>query len=70
VAYRGRVRLTRFRQMMTDEFGPQRAGALATDHVFAELGGRTVDQALEGGTDPKEVWRVVCATFDVPPERR
>jgi hypothetical protein len=70
LAYRGRVRLTHFRQLMADEFGPVRAASLATDHVFAEFDGRTVDQALEAGYDPREVWRVVCRTFDVPPERR
>ena len=64
------MRLTRFRELMADEFGSVRAGSLATDHVFGELGGRTVEQALEAGEDPKEVWRVVCRTFDVPPERR
>lgn len=70
LTYRGRVRLTHFRRLMTDEFGPVRAGSLASDHVFAELGGRTVEQALDAGVDPREVWRVVCRTFDVPPERR
>lgn len=70
MSYRGGVRLTHFRQLMADEFGSVRAGSLATDHVFGELGGRTVEQALEAGEDPKEVWRVVCRTFDVPPERR
>ena len=64
------VRLTHFRQLMAEEFGSIRAGSLAADHVFAELGGQTVDQALEAGINPKEIWRVVCANFEVPPERR
>jgi hypothetical protein len=64
------VRLTHFRERMAEEFGPIRAASLATDHVFAELDGQTVNEALEAGWDPKEVWRVVCAAFDVPPERR
>ncbi len=55
---------------MAEEFGPVRADSLARDHVFAELGGRTVQAALDAGVDPKDVWRVVCAAFDVPPERR
>jgi hypothetical protein len=55
---------------MADEFGSVRSGSLAADHVFGELGGRTIEQALEAGEDPKEVWRVVCRAFDVPPERR
>lgn len=70
VSYRDGVRLTHFRQLMADEFGSVRSGSLATDHVFGELGGRTIEQALEAGEDPKEVWRVVCRAFDVPPERR
>lgn len=55
---------------MSDEFGSVRASSLATDHVFAELDGQTVNQALEAGRDPREIWRVVCAAYDVPPERR
>lgn len=64
------VRLTHFRELMAEEFGALRAGALARDHVFAELGDRTVEDALEAGIDPREVWRVVCETFDVPRDRR
>lgn len=64
------VRLTRFWELMADEFGPVRAASLAADHAFADLGDRTVDQALEAGVDPKEVWRAVCEAFDVPRERR
>ncbi|MDQ3600163.1 MAG: DUF3046 domain-containing protein, partial [Actinomycetota bacterium] len=62
--------LTHFRQRMEEEFGPARASALAQDHVFAQLGGRTVDDALEAGMPAKQVWSVVCGVFDVPPERR
>ncbi|HKR51064.1 MAG TPA: DUF3046 domain-containing protein [Pseudonocardiaceae bacterium] len=64
------MRITHFRQRMDEEFGPVRAAALAQDHVFAELGGRTVDGALEAGVDTKRVWAAVCAAFDVPEERR
>ncbi len=55
---------------MEGEFGPIRAGSLARDHVFAELGGRTVEQAIENGVDPKKVWRAVCEAYDVPAQRR
>jgi hypothetical protein len=64
------VRLTQFRQLMADEFGSPRASSLAVDHVFTGLGGRTVNEALEAGEDPKDVWRVVCGELGVPPERR
>lgn len=55
---------------MDDEFGPVRAASLSRDHVFADLGGRTVQDALKAGVDPREVWRAVCDAFDVPPSRR
>ncbi len=64
------MRLTHFRQQMAEEFGRIRAEMIARDHVFSEFGGRTVDQALDAGYDPKQVWRAVCDAFDVPPERR
>ena len=64
------VRLTQFRTLMEDEFGRVRAASLARDHVFADLGGRSVEQALEAGIDPRTVWRAVCDAFDVPVSRR
>ncbi|MDT0351064.1 DUF3046 domain-containing protein [Pseudonocardia charpentierae] len=64
------MRLTQFRDLMNDEFGPARAAALTRDHVFAELGDRTVEQALEAGIPPRKVWRVVCEVYEVPVARR
>jgi hypothetical protein len=64
------VRLTYFRELMEGEFGVARAAAVARDHVFSELGGLTVEQALEQGIDPREVWLAVCDAYDVPPARR
>ncbi|MGI5129154.1 DUF3046 domain-containing protein [Pseudonocardia sp. CA-107938] len=64
------MRLTHFRDLMETEFGPARAAAVARDHVFAQLGDRTVEQALEFGIDPREVWKAVCEVYDVPPARR
>ena len=55
---------------MDEEFGPVRAAALAHDHVFSELGGHTVDGALEAGLDIKRVWAAVCTAFEVHEERR
>jgi hypothetical protein len=64
------MRTTVFRNLMAKEFGEVRADMLARDHVFSSLGGRTIDQALEAGLHPKEIWRAVCDAFEVPPERR
>ncbi len=64
------VRLTQFRELMDEEFGPVRAAAVSRDHVLADLGGRTVEEALEAGIDARRVWRAVCDAYDVPPVRR
>jgi hypothetical protein len=64
------MRITVFRKLMAQEFGEVRADMMARDHVFSSLGGRTVDQALEVGMEPKAIWRAVCEAFEVPPERR
>lgn len=64
------VRLSHFRQLMEGEFGSVRATSLARDHVFAELGGQTVERAIESGTDLRRIWRAVCEAYEVPPARR
>ena len=60
------MRLSEFWERMRAQFGDAYAASVAKDHVFAELGGRTVEQALADGQDAKTVWRAVCAEFDVP----
>ena len=68
--YRGGVRLTQFRELMTEEFGAARASALSRDHVLADLGDRTVEEAVKAGIDPRRIWRAVCDAYDVPTARR
>lgn len=64
------VRVTYFRELMDGEFGAARAASVSRDHVFGDLGGRTVEQALEAGFEPREVWAAVCDAYDVPAARR
>jgi hypothetical protein len=64
------VRLTVFWEKMQAQFGDVYAASVAKDHVLAGLGGRTVDQALAEGVDPKVVWRAVCEAFEVPERSR
>ncbi|MGH3377491.1 MAG: DUF3046 domain-containing protein [Actinoallomurus sp.] len=60
------MRLTVFWVRMNEQFGDGYAESVAKDYVLAELGGRTIDQALADGVAVKAVWQAVCATFDVP----
>ncbi|AXB48562.1 DUF3046 domain-containing protein [Amycolatopsis albispora] len=64
------MRITVFRRLMADEFGPARAETLSKDHQFSGLGGRTVEQALAAGVPAKEIWQEVCVAFEIPAERR
>ena len=64
------VRLTEFRTLVHAEFGRLRGDAIVADHTLLVLGGRTPTAAIEGGVDPREVWRALCAEFDVPSERQ
>lgn len=54
---------------MHTEFGEARGDTLLNDHVILALGGRTGAAAIEAGVDPREVWRALCAEFDVPRSR-
>ncbi|MGK8491118.1 DUF3046 domain-containing protein [Nocardia asiatica] len=63
------MRLTEFQELLHTEFGVARGDALLTDHVIPALGGRTGADAIEAGTDPRDVWRALCAEFDVPRAR-
>jgi DUF3046 family protein len=64
------VRLTVFWERMRAQFGDSYAGSVAKDYVLAGLGGRTVDQALADGLEPKVVWHAICEAFDVPDRLR
>lgn len=55
---------------MDDEFGRAYARSLASRLVMAAVGDRTVDEALEVGVPPREVWAAVCEATDVPESRR
>jgi hypothetical protein len=64
------VRLTAFWERMNAQFGAGYADSVARDYVFANLGERTITQALADGEDAKTVWRAVCETFQVPERLR
>ncbi len=66
----GRVRLTEFWRRMNHHLGDTYARTWAHDHVLADLGGRTVVQALDAGWDAKDVWRAVWRHLELPASER
>ena len=64
------MRLTDFWNRMDRKFGDTYAQSFASDMVLAELGSRTVRQALADGDDVKGIWRAVCEATLAPLSER
>lgn len=60
------VRLTEFHERVVLRFGTTYGSSVLADHVLTGFGGRTADQAIEAGIEPRDVWRALCVDFDVP----
>lgn len=60
------MRLTEFHELVEAQFGPVRGASMLVDHALTRFGGRTAAQAIEAGVEPRDVWRALCADFDVP----
>lgn len=55
---------------MERHLGGGYAQVWADQQVLAELGGRTVSEALDAGDAPKTVWRAVWSSLGLPPAER
>ena len=64
------MRHTEFWARMEHALGPAYAHSWAQRYVIAALGGRTAEEALAAGYDPKEVWRAVHAALELPARDR
>lgn len=64
------MRHTEFWSRMDAALGPTYAHAWASQQVIGGLGGRTVQEALDAGIPPQEVWREVWGVLDLPPSQR
>jgi hypothetical protein len=54
---------------MNERFGEAYAQSLARDYRLPTLG-KTADEAFRNGVETKDVWRAVCAEFDMPAHLR
>ena len=57
------MRLTDFWERLEQVFGRGYAQSVAHDLVIAQLGGRTIEQALAAGVETVVVWRAVVAAY-------
>ena len=64
------MRLQDFWSRLSDHFGPMRADAVARDHVFSSLGGRSAVEAIDAGLPVRRVWLAICEEYEVPQKLR
>jgi Protein of unknown function (DUF3046) len=57
------MRLTEFWTRLDESFGASYARSLAADQSFAELGDRTIDQAIAHGIDTATIWRAIVTAY-------
>jgi hypothetical protein len=54
---------------MSERFGATYAESVARDYRLPQLGA-TANEALAAGVEAKDVWRAVCAEFEMPSHLR
>ena len=64
------MRNREFWQLVDEVFGSAQGRALARELVLADLGGRTVVEALDAGTEPRTAWHALCDAMEVPESGR
>ena len=55
--------MTDFWGRLEQAFGRSYTRSIAADHSFAELGDRTIDEAIAHGIDTATIWRAVVAAY-------
>ncbi len=56
---------SQFWERMEFHLGEGYAPVWADQQVLAELGGRTVNEALAAGVEPKTIWRAVASSLEL-----
>ncbi|MFC0266154.1 DUF3046 domain-containing protein [Alloscardovia macacae] len=64
------MREREFWQLLEEVFGRTYGRSLAHDQALDKLGGRTVEEALTDGEEPRVVWNVLCDHMEIPDPQR
>ncbi len=57
------MRISDLRERLTLSFGTEWASSFCKDIAITELGSKSVDEALQSGLEPHEIWRAVCSAY-------
>lgn len=63
------MRVSRFNELVAEEFGAGQGRILVRDTVLGELGQRSAEQAIADGVDPQRVWFALCRQQEIPEDR-
>ncbi|MFM1993734.1 MAG: hypothetical protein RL537_423 [Actinomycetota bacterium] len=63
------MRLSRFYELVQDEFGPDFAAVVLSDTRLDLLSDKTPQELLAAGEDPRIVWEAICRQLAIPEER-
>lgn len=64
------MRHTELWERLESALGAGYAPVWTRQQVLADLGGRTVEEALAAGVPPKAVWRAVAEALSLPASQR
>ncbi|BDR54802.1 hypothetical protein KIMH_09130 [Bombiscardovia apis] len=59
-----------FWALVEEVFGRVYGRSLAQDQRLARLDSMTVQEALDGGIEPRVIWNVLCDQMEVPDSQR
>lgn len=57
------MRISDLRERLTLSFGANWAPSFCKDIALTELDSKSVDEALQLGIEPSDIWRKVCAAY-------
>ncbi|RLV57031.1 DUF3046 domain-containing protein [Aeromicrobium phragmitis] len=64
------MRHSEFWARMEHHLGASYASSWASQQSISSLGDRTVDEALDAGVPPQQIWRAVHAVLQLPASER
>lgn len=63
------MKLSRFYELVKDEFGPGFSEVVLNDTRLTEFQDKTPQELLAAGEDTRAVWFAICKAQEIPPER-
>ena len=63
------MKLSRFYELVRDEFGPGFSEVVLNDLRLTEFQDRTPQELITKGEDTRDIWFAICKSQEIPKER-